>query len=143
MCIRIKPLHLVIVMILSVGLIAWNEKSGNVPVQQLRIYKVHKGNAGPFHNRFRDHAQRIMKKYDFRIIGMWESKSNDLTEFIYMLEWKNEDEMRDQWKKFMADKEWQDIKKATAAQFGVFVDSIEDRVLIPTDYSPAKRFILK
>jgi hypothetical protein len=35
----------------------------------------------------------------------------------------------------MADQEWEDIKKATRDR-GSLVGRIEDRVLVPTDYSP-------
>ena len=38
------------------------------PVHQLRIYEIFEHNKQAFHDRFRDHAMRIMKKYDFNII---------------------------------------------------------------------------
>jgi hypothetical protein len=37
----------------------------------------------------------------------------------------------------MADEEWKEIKRATGAQHGSLVGRIEDRVLVPTAYSPA------
>jgi hypothetical protein len=36
----------------------------------------------------------------------------------------------------MEDGEWAEIKRATSAQIGALVGEIEDRLLIPTDYSP-------
>jgi heme-degrading monooxygenase HmoA len=106
------------------------------PIHQLRIYQVPTENIGFFHERFRDHAHRIMKKYGFQIVSIWESKYTDKTEFVYLLEWKDEKTMQESWKNFMADQEWKDIKKVTADAHGTYVDSIEDRTLVLTDYSP-------
>jgi len=54
-------------------------------MHQLRIYEIFEQNKAAFHDRFRDHAARIMKSYGFDIIAMWESKTNDRTEFVYLL----------------------------------------------------------
>jgi hypothetical protein len=43
-------------------------------IHQLRIYEIFDGNKKAFHDRFRDHAMRIMAKYDFNIIATWEKK---------------------------------------------------------------------
>jgi hypothetical protein len=108
----------------------------NAPVHQLRIYEIFEGNRQAFHDRFRDHAVRIMAKYDFRILAMWESRTDDRTEFVYLLEWPDRETMKDRWARFMADAEWAGIKKKTAAAHGALVGKIEDRVLEMTDYSP-------
>jgi len=108
----------------------------NTPVHQLRIYEVPKENEQVFHERFRDHARRIMKRYGFHILAMWRSHSADRTEFVYLLKWKSRKEMEASWAKFMADKEWIEIKKKSSAIHGIFVNNIEDRVLELTDYSP-------
>ena len=42
-------------------------------IHQLRIYEIFDANKAAFHARFRDHAGRIMRKYDFRILAMWEN----------------------------------------------------------------------
>jgi hypothetical protein len=47
--------------------------------------------------------------------------------------------MQDRWAKFMADKEWSDIKKETGGKYGPLVGEIEDRTLELTDYSPRKK----
>jgi NIPSNAP protein len=107
-------------------------------IHQLRIYEIFDGNKKAFHNRFRDHAMRIMARYDFKIVAMWETKKDDRTEFVYLLEWPDKETMRDRWAKFMADKEWADIKKETSRIHGSMVGEIEDRTLEPTDYSPRK-----
>jgi len=106
------------------------------PVHQLRIYEIFDHNKQAFHDRFRDHALRIMKKYDFNIVAMWEAQSGARTEFVYLLEWPDETTMRDRWSRFMADQEWKDIKKETAAKYGDLVGEIQDRTLQLTTYSP-------
>jgi heme-degrading monooxygenase HmoA len=111
------------------------------PIHQLRIYKIPTENRQVFHDRFRDHAHRIMKTYGFNIAAIWESQKNDTLEFVYLLEWKDKLTMEESWKKFMADEEWKEIKKTTSKLHGTFVESIEDRTLILTDYSPQKTLL--
>jgi heme-degrading monooxygenase HmoA len=106
------------------------------PVQQLRIYEVPRQNIDVFHERFRDHAARIMKKYGFDILAMWESAHDDATEFVYLLNWPDVATMKARWAEFMADQEWAAIKRETGAKYGNFVNDIEDRTLCQTDYSP-------
>jgi heme-degrading monooxygenase HmoA len=105
-------------------------------IHQLRIYEIFEANKDAFHGRFRDHAARIMKRHGFDIVGMWEAKGEERTEFVYLLRWPDESTMRIAWTSFMADWEWNDIKRATRDR-GSHVGQIEDRVLVPTDYSPA------
>ena len=105
------------------------------PIQQLRIYEIFEGNKPAFHDRFRDHAQRIMKRYGFNILSMWESRQGDRTEFVYLLDWPDEATMKHRWAQFMADEEWSQIKKDWAKVHGQAVGEIEDRTLVRTAYS--------
>ena len=104
-------------------------------IHQLRIYEIFEHNKAAFHERFRDHAARIMQTYGFHILGMWETRTDRRTEFVYILEWQDEAAMREAWRTFMADQEWKEIKRITSAQYGDLVGEIEDRVLSETDYS--------
>lgn len=106
-------------------------------IHQLRIYEIFEHNKAAFHDRFRDHAARIMGTYGFNILAMWETKTGQRTEFVYLLAWKNEATMRSTWTQFLADEEWKEIKRITSAQHGDLVGGIEDRVLVLTDYSPS------
>jgi hypothetical protein len=115
-------------------------KAQSAPIQQLRIYEIFENNKQAFHDRFREHAARIMARYDFNIVAMWESQFGNRTEFVYLLEWPDEATMKDRWAKFMADEEWAAIKKRTAAEHGRFVGEIEDRTLRATAYSPQNVF---
>ncbi|MBW7966122.1 NIPSNAP family protein [Bradyrhizobium sp. BR 10261] len=111
-------------------------------IQQLRIYEIFEKNKVAFHARFRDHAARIMRtKYGFRIVAMWETKSGERTEFAYLLEWPDEAAKTSAWTAFMADAEWAEIKRVTHAEHGLMVGQIEDRLLVPVDYSPSRSLL--
>ncbi|MBM0108116.1 NIPSNAP family protein [Steroidobacter sp. S1-65] len=109
-------------------------------IHQLRVYEIFENNKQAFHERFRHHAMRIMAKYDFKIVAMWETQLHGRTEFVYLLQWPDQITLQDRWAKFMADKEWAEIKKRTGAQHGKLVGDIEDRIMTVTDYSPSKVF---
>ena len=64
------------------------------PVHQLRIYEIPKENKQVFLYRFRDHALRIMKKYGFTIVSIWESELNEKQNLFTCLSGK----MNIQWK---------------------------------------------
>lgn len=104
-------------------------------IHQLRIYEIFEHNKAAFHARFRDHAVRIMKRHNFNILIMWEARTRDRTEFVYLLEWPDEAALTERWASFMADQEWSDIKERTAAEHGKLVGEIQSRVLHRTDYS--------
>jgi len=109
------------------------------PIHQLRIYRIYDQTRIAFHERFRDHAARLMAGHGFDIVAMWESRSEDGPEFVYLLRWPDEATMQASWARFMADPEWAAIKRATAAGHGRFVGEIEDRTLRLVDYSPPGR----
>ena len=106
-------------------------------IHQLRSYEIFEHNKAAFHERFRDHAMRIMRTYGFDILAMWEAQTDERTEFVYLLTWPDEPTMREAWGKFLADEEWKEIKRVTSAQHGDLVGEIEDRMLVPTSYSPS------
>ncbi|HEY0945678.1 MAG TPA: NIPSNAP family protein [Opitutaceae bacterium] len=106
-------------------------------IHQLRIYEIFEHNKAAFHERFRAHAMRIMReRYGFDFVALWETQSDDRTEFVYLLRWPDAPTMKAQWTAFMADEEWKEIKRRTAAVHGQLVGEIQERVLQPTAYSP-------
>lgn len=113
------------------------EKTGPAPVYQLRIYEVSSNLRDVFHKRFQDHAHRIMKRYGFRVVAMWESTSVFDFEFVYILKWPDAATMERQWKLFLADSEWIEIKKKTVSETGEPVLRVSGRVLNAVEYSPA------
>lgn len=107
------------------------------PIHQLRIYEIFEHNKAAFHERFRDHAMRIMReRYGFDFVALWETKSGDRTEFAYLLRWPDAPTMKAQWARFMADEEWAEIKRRTGAVHGKLVGEIQDRTLTLAAYSP-------
>lgn len=104
-------------------------------IHQMRIYEIFEANKAAFHARFRDHAARIMKRYGFDFVALWETQQQGRTEFVYMLRWPDEQSMTDAWAQFMADDEWSDLKEKTVTESGNMVGQITERVLRPTDYS--------
>lgn len=129
-------LAITILFIIVTAALAVNTRSDQKPIHQLRVYTLNPDNRMHFHERFRDHAHRIMKKYDFHIVSIWESRRDGKLEFVYLLQWKDEQTMKACWEKFMADKEWKEIKEKTSAVHGSFVENIDEKVLTLTDYSP-------
>ena len=103
-------------------------------IQQLRIYEIFDHNKAAFHARFRDHAMRIMAKYGFELQAMWEARADSRTEFVYLLQWPDVATKEATWRDFLADPEWKEIKRRTAAEYGDLVGEIEDRVLVPVPY---------
>lgn len=102
-------------------------------IHQLRIYEVATDLKNVFDVRFKDHALRIMKSYDFSIVAMWYSQNDNKTEFVYILEWPDEATMREQWELFMADDEWAEIKRASREEHGEMVFAkVCDQVLLDT-----------
>jgi NIPSNAP len=132
----------IIVMSTTIGLSQTSSKgvkaTGSV-IHQLRIYEIFDGNKTVFHERFRDHAMRIMAQYGFKIVATWESRHQNRTELVYLLEWSDTETMKERWAAFMADQEWAEIKKVTAEAHDPLVGDIEDRTLELTDYSPSGR----
>ncbi len=109
------------------------------PLQQLRIYEIPRANEGVFHDRFRDHALRIMARHGFAVRAVWRSEHEGKVEFVYLLDWPDAATMQAAWAAFMADAEWAAIKRETGARHGRFVDAIADRTLEPLPWSPDRR----
>ena len=106
------------------------------PVYQLRVYELYPHSKAAFHDRFRDHAARIMRRHGFEIVAMWEAGTAEKPEFAYLLRWPDEARMNAAWSAFMADAEWARIKRETPEAHRPIVGAIQDRTLRLTDYSP-------
>jgi len=109
----------------------------NATVFQLRIYEVSPDKRVQFHERFEKHTLRIMQRHNFKPIVLWESESVSNFEFVYILEWPNIEIMEQQWKAFLADSEWIEIKRKMAEEIGEPVQRVTSRVLESVKYSPA------
>ncbi len=106
-------------------------------IHQLRVYEIFEETREAFLDRFRDHAARIMGRHGFRIRAMWEARTPERLEFVYLLEWPDEATMTAAWATFMADAEWAEIKRLAAASGkSPMVGRIEEKVLRPVDVPP-------
>lgn len=106
-------------------------------IHQLRIYEIDRAKRDAFHARFRDHAVPIMASYDFHILAMWESDTDERLEFVYLLEWPDRETLDRQWERFMADETWAQVKiDVRAAIGGEPVQHVTSRVLDVVDYPP-------
>jgi hypothetical protein len=103
-------------------------------IHQLRVYEIFEHNKTAFHDRFRDHAMRIMRTYGFDFVGQWETVADGRTKFVYLLAWPDQETMESAWSAFQADQEWKDIKKVTGAEHGPLVGEIREKILVPVGY---------
>jgi hypothetical protein len=80
---------------------------------------------------------RIMRRYGFDIVAMWEASGSEGPRFVYILNWPDLRTKESAWRDFLADQEWKEIKRVTAAEHGDLVGAVQDHLLSPTSYSPA------
>jgi hypothetical protein len=107
-------------------------------ILQMRTYELFDNTREAFHARFRDHAVRIFERHGFSFVAGWESRHEGGSQFSYVLRWPDEDTMRRCWAAFMADDEWAEIKRRSAASApGPLVGEIDDCLVTPVDYLPA------
>lgn len=105
-------------------------------VYQIRIYELKEHNKEQFLIRFRDHARRIMKRYGFNILDMWETNYNGKPEFVYLLKWKDEESLKHAWQQFFNDEEWIQIRDYTNNKYdGLVGKGKEDRILKEVDFA--------
>ena len=57
--------HFLLLVLFVVFTVKAQKSAQASPIFQLRIYEIFESNKKEFHERFRDHAMRIMKKYNF------------------------------------------------------------------------------
>lgn len=104
-------------------------------IHQLRIYEINPALKDAFNERFHKHASRIMKSYEFTIVAMWYSELADKTEFVYILQWRDEATLQQQWSAFMADTEWEEIKRISRETYGeMVIAKVRDQILRDVDW---------
>ena len=105
--------------------------------KELRIYDINRANRIAFHERFADHALRLMKKYGFTVDDMWESDAGEKLQFVYIISWPDKETMESRWKAFRADKEWDEVKKRSVEKHGELLTAIQTQTMVRVSYSPA------
>ncbi|MES2057961.1 MAG: NIPSNAP family protein [Pseudomonadota bacterium] len=106
------------------------------PLYQLRVYQLNPASKAIFHDRFAEHAMRIMHRHGFDIVATWEADHEGKPEFVYLLRWTDEAAMTAQWAAFMADAEWAKIKRETVSPDAPIMGGIDTRTMRLTAYSP-------
>jgi hypothetical protein len=111
-------------------------------VFELRTYYAPAGRLDDLHARFRNHTLKLFEKHGFTNIGYWVPIDNPDNKLVYVVAFPSRAAKEESWKKFMADAEWQAVRKQTEAN-GPIVAKIESQLLSATDYSPAIRPAVK
>lgn len=105
-------------------------------IYEERVYEIPNQVRKAFHERFEQHAMRIMNKYGFGIVGAWDEVIGDMQNFVYILAWPDMGARQAAWDKFNTDAEWAQIKIDFAKEHGQLVAKTSNRILSPTKYSP-------
>jgi hypothetical protein len=105
-------------------------------IYELRTYETFNHNKKAFHDRFEEHAMRIMKKYGFEIVGCWDEEIGEMQNFSYILAWKDLNTRQAAWSNFNSDEEWSNIKLESFKKHGQLVFKTHNKILKPTKYSP-------
>lgn len=104
-------------------------------IYEERVYEIPNPVRKAFHERFENHALRIMKTYGFQIVGCWDEEIGEMQNFVYILAWKDLNARQEAWAKFNSDEDWTKIKKVTTERHGQLVTATRNKILKPTSYS--------
>ena len=102
---------------------------------ELRIYHAEPGKLEALQKRFRDHTCKLFEKHGMANIAYFVPVENEDNLLVYLLSYPDKAARDAAWKGFLADPEW---KKAAADSEteGKLVGKIEEKFLLPTDFSP-------
>ena len=107
-------------------------------IHELRIYTAHPGKLAPLIARFRNHTTRLFEKHGITNVGYWTNTIGGRSdELWYMVAFEDLAHRDSAWKAFGADPEWQ-AARAESEKDGPLVHHIENRIMVPTDFSPIK-----
>jgi hypothetical protein len=104
-------------------------------VFEMRTYWAPAGKLDAMNARFREHTLKLFEKHGMVSIGYWMPIENPDNMMMYLLAYPSREARDASWKAFLADPEWQEVKKKTEAD-GRIVEKIESVLLQATDYSP-------
>ncbi len=106
---------------------------------EMRTYVANEGKMEALHQRFRDHANRLLAKHGVELVGHWtvasgEGAGNTL---IFILAYPSREAREASWRAFMEDPEWKKAKEESE-KGGVLVGKVIQTFMVPTDYSPIR-----
>lgn len=108
-------------------------------VFEIRTYSIAPGKTEALHARFRDHTLAIFKRHGMESVGYFRPQDAPMSEntLIYVLAHPSREAAKSNWAAFMADPEWQAVKKASEAN-GPLTTRIDSVFADAADYSPLK-----
>lgn len=103
---------------------------------EMRVYTANPGKMEALHQRFRDHANRLLAKHGMEVVGHWtvESGEGAGTTMVFILAYPSKEAREKAWEAFKADPEWQKAK-ADSERDGALVGKVVQTFMVPTDYS--------
>jgi hypothetical protein len=122
---------------LGVGMVNPARSQAPNHVFEMRTYYANPGKLEDLKKRFRDHTITIFNRHHMKSVGYWEPQDNKENYLVYILEHPGKEEGLKNWTEFQADKEWQEVAKASEVN-GKLVDHVVRVWLNPTDFSAIK-----
>jgi len=104
---------------------------------ELRTYTAAPGKLDALLARFRDHTLALFTKHGMTHIGYWTRTDEGSNQLIYVLAHQSKEAAAESWKKFRADPDWIDAKKASEVN-GSLTDKVESVFMTSLDFSPIK-----
>ena len=123
------------------GLAAQQEDSR---VFELRMYTAMPGKRDALSARFRDHTAAMFEKAGITNVGYWTALTGPDSEdtedtFIYMLAYPSREARDETWRTLGENPEFQRlIVAAERSEERKLVETIDARLLVPTEYSPLR-----
>jgi hypothetical protein len=105
-------------------------------IYEIREYTTVPGRMPALVKRFKNHTLEIFARFGMEVafISLTELGANSNNELVYVLKFDSYDDMVTKWAAFLADPEWQEVRKASEAD-GPIVASISRRVLTPGPFA--------
>ena len=110
-------------------------------VFELRMYKAMPGKRDLLSARFRDHTAAMFEQAGMTNVGYWTAVTGDDIEdtFIYMLAYPSREARDEMWRVLGENPEFQRlIASAERSEERKLVETIDARLLVPTEYSPLR-----
>lgn len=107
-------------------------------VFELRVYKTVEGKRGELSDRFRDHTAAMFEQAGMENVGYWNAATGDDVDdtFIYMLGYPTLEARDEMWSRLGENPDFQSIIiAAERSEDRKLVDTIEARMLVPTEFS--------
>ena len=107
-------------------------------VFELRVYKTVEGKRGELSDRFRDHTAAMFEQAGMENVGYWNAATGDDVDdtFIYMLGYPTLAARDEMWSRLGENSDFQSIIiAAERSEDRKLVDTIEARMLVPTEFS--------